>query len=220
MAVTTSDWTRGRQTGKRPGPTFQWEGIDKTVTRKTYAAQNSKTDGTNAPQQRQQGHGTKREVNRLRVTFGLIVAHSRRPNRFRSSLELMDESSATMDTMDKEDWGGPSGEEEICLILQQSAALTPRQEWTEYMQDVEPDGVNIAIDTPGAGEDPQRSGGQKAERERRRKGQTWKQHRPNRHSVRSTSHRDHQQTGGNEDGTTGAHEANQQSVSCTRGKQR
>ena len=44
------------------------------------------------------------EVKRLRATFSLIVAHSKRPNKFRSSVELMDESCATTGTTDKEDW--------------------------------------------------------------------------------------------------------------------
>ena len=78
--------------------------------------------------------------------------------------------------MDKEDWGGPSREEEeICLILlQQTAAPTPRHEWTENMQDAEPDGVNIAIDTPRAGEDPQRTGGEKTEQDTGNWTQQWR----------------------------------------------
>ena len=138
-----------------------------------------------------------------------------------------------MDMMDKVDSGGPSGEEEICLNLpQQSAAPTPRQEWTENVQDAEPDGVNIAIalreqeKTPRGAEGKKRSWtlGNGPQQWRRREvkigpDRTWKKHRPNRHSVSSTSHRDHQKTCGNDDGTTGALEAKPKSASFTRGKQ-
>ena len=80
-------------------------------------------------------------------------------------MELVEESGATMDMTDKEDWEGTRREEEgICLILpQQSAVSTPRQGGTENTQDAEPDGVDVAIDTPRAGEDAQRSGGQNKE---------------------------------------------------------
>ena len=40
---------------------------------------------------------------------------------------------------------------------------TPRQGGTENTQDAEPDGVDVAIDTPRAGEDAQRSGEQNTE---------------------------------------------------------
>ena len=67
-----------------------------------------------------------------------------------------------VDTTDKEDWEGTRREEEeICLILLQDRAVSaPRQGGTENTQDAEPDGVDVVIDTPRAGEHAQRSGGQ------------------------------------------------------------
>ena len=100
------------------------------------------------------------EVKRLRATFSLIVAHSKRPNNSRSSLELMDESGETMDTTDKR-----TGEEqeERNILPQQRAVSASRQEGTENTQDAEPDGVDVAIDTRRAGDNAQRSGGQNTE---------------------------------------------------------